>query len=527
QQQKVLKVPTSPEEVVALIGNDPDTIQELSRRIADGENLTQAVEAIRLKQATTAIDKAEVQSKQAKKKAETARQAEYRQSIDAGNKLIDLYTGAAKIPDHPQREIGQIVRAAIESGGGEMVDVKYTERVARVLYKWQTGQYNDQSAGKLRALLKATEKTAKLSGSDSKVVSYKVDGKRVSGTQEELQRYIEANQLTNEGWSVMSNEKGRLPFIGKRVGKDSLDRKLGEGEKSLGDTVAQPLKAPPVDLTRFKVDTDEQIIGYLDTLIADPKEYADDFMSNLGESEATQEQTMDLLEELVVVREALQLKKEHGFGTDEFYQRLNARMKELGIAEFTSKGDMQDAVRTGTKNAINYVRRFHNLETPAPLTEGDRQLAESVGLFRGPQALFEHIAAQKETLGPIADIVEAQMKFANWNDLRLILPGQPGWVKGGWSYTDLWGFDPQIVVPRMPTQETMGDWLIGAAHEFVHYNERMLANREDAPAKQYRQTKSEILTELRNSKVLPKEVRDLIAKSLREKHWDRLSKGDG
>ncbi len=519
---KVKIVPETAEQVADVIGNDEKVIAKLETEVAEGKTVMQAFEGERLAQATKAVDVATVKSNVAKKTARELAKAEYERRVTVGNQLIEMYTNAALHPnaEGPLKDIGDVLMPFInKTDTGQLHDAKFFMRIASVVEKWQTGGYGEQSLSRLKGLLKQTVATAKLKTTRTR--SYLVNGKRVSGDAATLEKYIIDNNLQEEGLQVITNSKGRLPYLGYRQGDVSLDKKVGESETTIGD-ISAPTNVAPVAVERFQPSSEQELINHLDNIIADPMDYTADMVAD----EPTSEQLLDTVEELKVVKEALLLKQELGIGTESFVPELNKRLAAQGIAEVKDMKEVKGYIGRNLSDIMGYVKRNQSF-TLGSTVPGDEVLARDMGMYEPTaQKLFETVAKAKDTLGPIADLVEAQLPFVDWNDLRLIRPGDRGWVPGGWSYTDIFGFDPQIVIPKEPTPETLQNWMMGAAHEFVHYNERKMVDRNDAPAQEYKLRKREVQNALRASKDLPKPVRDLISKIVRENHWKRLQDGD-
>lgn len=484
--EKIAKIPQTSEEAVQMLGLADVAKKITDLALAQGATAKQAWEAARLvgqgKELSAAMFDTEVQ------KAHVAKLTD--QETETGMALIKMYTDAEAInPDSDAAELGATIRLALEQ---TVANPNYSQHVARTVARWRAGQYGDATPQQLRRSLQATTATARRPSTTPE--SYLVDGRRVTGTKEYLEKYIQDNDLASDGWKVLPNSRGREPYIGRPKKNVSLDQPTGDTDVgTLGNVIASARVAPSLDLSRIPISTNEELLTYVDGLIASPDDYA---QSKHGE--ATSEDVLDTAETLSELRTALTNTLENGVPIPR---------------------ELYDEIRF----VMDYSRNMSRLVTLDSFIPGDHELARTAGLLEEtPEKFFKFIASQKQRLGVIADFVEAQIPFADFSDLKLRLPGKPGWRPDGWSYADYAGLAPEINIPRLPDVESLDKFMMNAAHEFVHYNEHRLAMRDTPAAKEYMGKKMEVLDALRNSPALPKHVRELIKKSIAEKHWDRL-----
>ena len=534
-QTKIDAVPNTPEDVIPRLNiepNNPEHLAEVTNAIAEkleeGADGVQAMEDVVLQQQTPAADAALAKLQQLVNKGQRLTGQSLERAVAEGNMLLAAHEQQAKIdPEGDSARIIKIMQNAMRDA--QVKDPQFPQRILTVLYKWNLAGGTD--VGELQRSINLTIKRGKLTPSKTIDSLLDVNGKRKYGTEAELQQFIEQNpDKVRPGDKVQSrkNRKGETKyFIGRRVlpigeGAVSLDQQVGEGTTTLGDMIPESsTDIPTIAPDKIPIPSVNELASKFDLLLSDPTEFVADL---LGE-EPSKEQMLDVLEELGQTKKFLELRDEKGVDTPGFLPELNKRLRDAGMSEFGSKADMNESVKRMSAAVFRYDNGLRNWSMKSSPVYNP-ELAKTVG-FMAPDGagaknwltwFVNHPDASfyKELVGDL-------MGATKFDDLHIILPGDPNW-KGnmGWHYRPV-GPDgrPMIQYGNLPRNEAeaFNDGL-KLAHETMHHVTKDLSTRADAPAIQLRATLQSLLGMFETSRNIPKPIRDAI-RTAKAKGWYR------
>lgn len=151
----------------------------------------------------------------------------------------------------------------------------------------------------------------------------------------------------------------------------------------------------------------------------------------------------------------------------------------------------------------------------------DEPTVQATGIRSGMRAFIDWIGTQQEQMGltgqlaallkPFPEILERiQVRLHDTSD---------AWRPGSHFNAD----DFAVNLGYLPTKENVHDWARTVVHEIIHPFEKELLTRNDPAAVEYRAAKTRVIEALRKSPELPKEVKAVLQKSLKNEDYLRYA----
>lgn len=491
---------------------------EMQGKLDQGATPAQAVNQKKLSRASKDVDKAQQQQKVAEKKL--TKKQEVEENARKGTALLEAYEALWQADPKGETVAHQVYNTIRKLMGDteQVVDPQFSKRLMVVLAKTA-----GQSPSTVIKALNRTKNLAKRKPSDSVKSYLDENGNRVYGTKEELNKYIQEHGLdpARFGPEKTDGRKGKdIFFIGERIYRETttLDSPVGENETS---TVVENIAAQVPE--RLPVVTVDDLVAQIDEIIKDPQEYANDIVAD----EATQEQVLNEIESLHQTKEIFALKEEQGIDTESFLTVLNKRLRDKGLPEFDTPGQMKDTWKRVTKEVFQWANQTREYglrsekkkswaerKVPHWFSDEDIEFTKQTRIWDGPAEYLEWLGTQD--LGFANPLVKAYLKLKDQMfNLRIRLPDDKGFRwEGGYHYhEDMDG--PYIQLPALPMKDTVLPEGLRYLHEVTHFFERYVDRRNDPAAVEYRQVKQEALAVLRASKELPGDVRKALTHILK------------
>lgn len=151
----------------------------------------------------------------------------------------------------------------------------------------------------------------------------------------------------------------------------------------------------------------------------------------------------------------------------------------------------------------------------------DEPTVQATGIRSGMRAFIDWVGTQQEQMGltgqlaallkPFPEILERiQVRLHDTSD---------AWKPGSHFNAD----DFAVNLGYLPTKENVHDWARTVVHEIIHPFEKELLTRNDPAAVEYRAAKTRVIEALRKSPELPKEVKAVLQKSLKNEDYLRYA----
>lgn len=518
---KLAKQPTTSAEIPTLLTDPVGAKEPLKTAVADGATATQAVSEAIQQQQTPEVDKAQVNQAVAKRQLKRIAQQD---RVNEGNQLIEAFVNHATISQNPDdfgTQVGNIIKDWLKRSD-ETKKQNQTTQIAAIVAKWQHGDYGEITPQTLASALNGINRFAKLNASTT-VLQYRDPNGNPTAftTEEEVKAYITANNLESAGWKVEKKGKDRKNkfFVGKRPEAiTSLDQPVGDGISTLGDFVAdEPRDVPQNSKPTVSKKADLSVVTHLYS-------HSDDLAESIfGKNvNADREQIVKDKIATYLASEGLRSEGEHGAETEGFLAALNERLDSAGIDQVRSVEDLKSL----REDVETWAKEFKTLrsKTMKSVVPGDMELGRKMGLFGTVHDLARYVAGQTQSMGFVANLMKAVLQSGILPEhVRIALPGSEGHTPEGWWMTagiQIGGKDlvePILNVPHFPPTDSNGifQYVRDMAHELGHMSEVLYERKPDAHP-EYKQTRTDVLGALRESKQVPKKVRDFLKQTIRD-----------
>ena len=151
----------------------------------------------------------------------------------------------------------------------------------------------------------------------------------------------------------------------------------------------------------------------------------------------------------------------------------------------------------------------------------DEKIVQATGIRRGMRAFLDWVDTQKNELGltgQLAVLLKPFPEILDRIEVRMH-DNSDAWRPGMHFVPDAFALN----VGHLPTKENVHEWARTMIHEVVHPFEKELLTRNDAAAVEYRAAKTRVIEALRESPELPKKVKDVLKKSLKNEDYLRYA----
>jgi hypothetical protein len=203
-------------------------------------------------------------------------------------------------------------------------------------------------------------------------------------------------------------------------------------------------------------------------------------------------------------RELITMRMEGEDFTGVPHEELKAVAKVLGMTGELWKDKNIQALGSG-----RYVPPF------------DEKIVQATGIRRGMRAFLDWVDTQKNELGltgQLAVLLKPFPEILDRIEVRMH-DNSDAWRPGMHFVPDAFALN----VGHLPTKENVHEWARNMVHEMVHPFEKELLTRNDAAAVEYRAAKTRVIEALRESPELPKKVKDVLKKSLKNEDYLRYA----
>lgn len=202
--------------------------------------------------------------------------------------------------------------------------------------------------------------------------------------------------------------------------------------------------------------------------------------------------------------------------------KVNMELGKLGIEPFTDTTDMREQSLELMKATSLFAEKYRNVALGS-VVPGDASVLPQ-GTLDSVSNLAAHIASRKE-MGVVADLMDAMVKSGILpNDTVIEQPGTPDHDPlGFWMQQGVGDLVPsRLNIPSFPEGANDTFWYRQAAHEITHLSEEALAQRSDPAAMEYRTQRDAVLDALRDSSAVPKKVRSVVAKLVKDGAYAKM-----
>lgn len=202
--------------------------------------------------------------------------------------------------------------------------------------------------------------------------------------------------------------------------------------------------------------------------------------------------------------------------------KVNEALKARGIEPFKNEREMTTQMKELMRGAAMFQDRHRNVALGS-VVPGDAT-ALPTGTLDSVSNLAAHIASRKE-MGVVADLMDAMVKSGILpKDTVIEQPGTPDHDPlGFWMQQGVGDLVPsRLNIPSFPEGVNDTFWYRQAAHEITHLSEEALAQRTDPAAMEYRTQRDAVLEALRDSNAVPKKVRSVVAKLVKDGAYAKM-----
>lgn len=170
-----------------------------------------------------------------------------------------------------------------------------------------------------------------------------------------------------------------------------------------------------------------------------------------------------------------------------------------------------------------------------PQTEEGWQVTEEMGLLHPTQGLRNAITwfvqNAPDGLRHMADLAEGLLRATNPDAVLFAHPEHPEWdASMGDRFSVEHGIKPKLNMADLPVDRADAiDWSMRLMHEYAHNTTKEMTAKDgsggfvrmDAPAVELRKSLTEVLDLVGKSELLPKGVREVIARARKEGHYEK------
>lgn len=342
-----------------------------------------------------------------------------------------------------------------------------------------------------------------------------------SKAQQFLDNYKRENPTDTTNWEITSRKYksagGRkLFFFNERRGQTtSLDAPHGEGAGDLHQVVSGK------DLGHEPLDTEEA---------------AQAIAEETGNEDVPNERitATEIRARTALVDGGLALARETGLDPLDTNRILTA-LSEGKFLDLRNEDPETLAIVAKSLQALSNPKANFLHGSRVPQTEEGRQVTEEMGLLHPTQGLRNAITwfvqNAPEGLRHMADLAEGLLHATNPDAVLFAHPEHPEWdASAGDRFSVEHGVRPKLNMADLPVDRTDAiDWSMRLMHEYGHNATKEMTAKDgsgnfvrmDGPAVELRKSLTEVLDLVGKSELLPKGVREVIARARKEGHYEK------
>lgn len=500
--QQTTVVPQTAEDWLKIV--PPEQKESITKELDSGATPVQAGETARLSDQTSKIDEAITDQNVQQDRAQTLTGQKREETLQKGREILD------QLSKSTDPEAQSVIKLIGDAGKGEGIQSpNFTNHLLTILAKWHE---SDLSVSRLQGAIGKEISRAKKNQQSGAI---QAPGSPTFKTAGEAVDWLDKQSDLGPEWKV---EKRRDKFfVGKRevdaTQGVSLDQEIGGNGTQLGEVFAPEnpeLQADNRGGLDLRLDYVKQMLNATDTVA-----------ETNGVSKEVAETRLKQFQAFVSLGE-------EGFGKEGFLDKINENLKATGTEPITDLKDLQKMVGQVGNWIDDFSGRFmdHDLRSEPIFDGADKELHKTIPLDKGLHGLVSWVAEHPEVSPLFKEFAKVYRGFiTQLNEARLILPGSPEHESWSSFYMPGHGVDPRINIAALPHVGEVDRFARMILHESTHHLTQSLEKGTDPRSVEFRNQLESIRKVLMDSNMLPKKVKDLIATSVRDGHYDTLRNG--